>query len=61
VLLKQMVGTKFTTIAKLKLSARSTFAFKKKFKPGTYKFRADMPADKLHFAGSSPVRTVVVK
>ena len=61
VLLKQLKGTRFVTIAKIKLSRRSTYTLKRRFKAGTYKFRADMPADTRHFAGQSPVRTVTVK
>jgi hypothetical protein len=60
-LLKVQKGTVFSKLAKVKLSKKSTFRFRKKLKKGTYAFRADMAQDKCHFAGSSAVRTVVLK
>lgn len=61
VLIKQLVGTKFAQLGKAKLTKRSTFTFTKSLKKGTRKLRADMGADRCHFAGRSAVRTVRVR
>jgi hypothetical protein len=60
-IIKVKKGSSFVRFAKLKLSRRSTFVLKRKLAPGTYSFRADRPADRDHFPGKSPVRTVTVR
>lgn len=60
VLIKQFKAGKWATIAKVKLSSRSTFSLKKKFVAGSYELRADMPGDRYLWPGSSAVRRVTV-
>ena len=60
-IIKVQKGGSFVRFAKLKLSPRSTFLLKRKLARGTYSFRADRPADRDHFPGKSPVRTVTVR
>jgi predicted GH43/DUF377 family glycosyl hydrolase len=61
VIIKVKKGSSFVRFAKLKLSRRSTFLLKRRLAKGTYTFRADRPADRDHFPGKSPVRTVTVR
>lgn len=60
VIIKVKKGSSFVRFATLKLSRRSTFVLKRKLARGTYSFRADRPADRDHFPGKSPVRTVSI-
>jgi hypothetical protein len=61
VIIKIQKGSSFVRFARLKLSRRSTFLLKRKLARGTYSFRADRPADRDHFGGKSPVRTVTIR
>jgi hypothetical protein len=61
VIIKMKKGSSFVRFAKLRLSRRSTFTLERKLSRGTYSFRADRPADRDHFGGKSPVRTVTVR
>ncbi len=60
IVIKVLKGTTWTTFAKLKLSARSTFSFKKKVAAGSYKFRVDIGGDRDHWPGKSPEKSVIV-
>jgi hypothetical protein len=60
VVLRVKQGTRFASFAKVKLSRRSTFKLARKLKPGSYSFRAELPGDRCHFPGRSPVRSVTV-
>jgi predicted GH43/DUF377 family glycosyl hydrolase len=60
--IKMLVGTSTTwvTLAKGKLSSKSTFRLVRKLKPGSYQLRAETPDDRDHFGGQSAVRKIVV-
>ncbi len=60
VAIKVLKGTTWSTLAKVKLSRRSTYSLKKKFAAGTYDFRADIAGDRDHWPGRSAVRRVMV-
>lgn len=60
IVIKVLKGTTWTTFAKLKLSARSTFALKKKVAAGNYTFRVDIGGDRDHWPGVSAERKVTV-
>lgn len=60
-IIKLQKGGSFVRFARVQLSRRSTFLLKRKLAPGTYSFRADRPADRDHFGGKSPVRTVTIR
>lgn len=60
IVIKVLKGTTWSTFAKLKLSSRSTFSYRKKVAAGTYKFRVDIAGDRDHWPGKSAERAVTV-
>lgn len=60
IVIKVLKGTTWSTFAKLKLTSRSTFSYKKKVAAGEFKFRVDIAGDKDHWPGKSPERSVTV-
>ena len=60
IVIKVKKGTTWSTFAKLKLTSRSTFTYKKKVVAGSYTFRVDIAGDKDHWPGKSSERVVTV-
>ena len=60
VTIQRLVGTKWVTLAQVKLSARSTFRLVRVLPPGTYDLRAVTAADRDHWGGQSRTRRIVV-
>ena len=61
VVVKEIKGTRAVTIARARLTRRSTFALKKKVTRGRHVYRVDMAADRCHYAGSSARRAVTAR
>lgn len=60
IVIKVLKGTTWSTFAKLKLSSRSTYSYKKKVAAGTYRFRVDIAGDRDHWPGKSAEKSVIV-
>jgi hypothetical protein len=60
VVIKELKGTVWTTVAKVKLSRRSTYSYKKKFLAGPHSLRANIAGDRDHWPGQSAVKQVTI-
>jgi predicted GH43/DUF377 family glycosyl hydrolase len=61
VVIERRVGSRWTLLARTRLSADSTYMLTKRLAPGRYELRARTPADRDHWGGESAMRRISVR